>query len=451
MATKTLTDKTIAAAKAEDGKRIELWDAKTPGLCLRVTPRLKTWVYRYRAADGRQPRLTLGEYPDMGLADAQAAARSRRNDVHLGVDPQADRKRKRAEAKAQPLKTLADVWSAYLVASETGEWKPRGKKKRASTLAEETGLWNRHIKTPLGDLRIEDVSPDAIKKVLRSLVAAKHGVTSNRVRSQIRQVLNFAIAEGRIEHNPVSKVAPLGTEKARERVLADIELKGLWAALSNPDGLRKPVADDEDGQRIYIGEPVRIALKLLLLTLARRAEIAEMRVDELDLEHGNGLLPASRTKAGRQHLVTLPPQAVVLIAEALKLAKDGDGKPSPYVFPSPRDRSKPITPGALSHSLRDIRLALGVQDIRPHDFRRTAASLLASERLGASPILIGRLLNHSSETGGAASVTMRHYALHDYAAEKRRALEAWEGLLLEIVGERTRASNVTSLAKPNVA
>jgi integrase len=447
VATKTLTDKTIAAAKAEGGKRIELWDAKTPGLCLRVTARLKTWVYRYRAADGRQPRLTLGEYPDMGLADAQAAARSRRNEVHQGIDPQAERKRLRAEAKSRPLKTLADVWDAYLIASETGEWKPRGKKKRASTLAEETGLWNRHIKTPLGELRIEDVSPDAIKKVLRSLVAAKHGVTSNRVRSQIRQILNFAIAEGRLEHNPVSKVAPLGTEQARERVLSDPELKGLWGALSNPDGLRKPLEGSEEGQRVYIGEAVRIALKVLLLTLARRAEIAGMRVDELDLEHGNWLLPAARTKAGRQHLIGLPPEAVVLIKRALELAKDGDGEPSPYVFPSPRDRSIAITPGALSHSLRDIRLALGVLDIRPHDFRRTAASLLASERLGASPILIGRLLNHSSETGGAAAVTLRHYALHDYANEKRRALEAWEGLLLEIVGDRVRPNNVKPIGR----
>jgi hypothetical protein len=43
-------------------------------------------------------------------------------------------------------------------------------------------------------------------------------------------------------------------------------------------------------------------------------------------------------------------------------------------------------------------------------------------------------------------VTLAHYALHDYAPEKRRALEAWEGLLLEIVGERVRRSNVTKIA-----
>ena len=57
---------------------------------------------------------------------------------------------------------------------------------------------------------------------------------------------------------------------------------------------------------------------------------------------------------------------------------------------------------------------------------------MASERLKVPPFLIGRLLNHSGETGGAAAVTMRVYALYDYAAEKREALGKWGELVARI-------------------
>lgn len=70
---------------------------------------------------------------------------------------------------------------------------------------------------------------------------------------------------------------------------------------------------------------------------------------------------------------------------------------------------------------------------------------MASERLGVQPIVISRVLCQASETGGAAAVTFAHYALHSYMPEKRRALRAWEDLLLEIVGERVRPENVAPL------
>jgi hypothetical protein len=55
------------------------------------------------------------------------------------------------------------------------------------------------------------------------------------------------------------------------------------------------------------------------------------------------------------------------------------------------------------------------------------------------------LLNHTSETGGAAAVTGKHYVVHDFASEKREALEAWVALLREIVGEERRPGNVVQI------
>ena len=446
-------DRVIAALKPVPNKRIDVYDtdAKSDGLMVRVAPSgVKTWLVRYRTDDGRQRRYVLGRYPGMLLAAARSAARDVRGRARDGDDPAGERRVAKTEARTQPLKTVRELASVYFTACETGEWKPRRKKKRESTLAEERGLWARHIKASLDDLRVEEVTGAAVKKLLRELNAAGKGTTSNRVRSLIRQVMNFAIAERRIERNPVDGVDALKAEAPRERVLTDAELATLWRSLIDTGGLKKPAKADGEFERVYIGAPVSIALRLLLLTLVRRAELAEMRRDELDLAQSTWTIPGARTKNGRTLLLPLSAQAKALIEDAIKSADAGldeDDEPSLYVFPSPRDRGKAITPAALSHATRDLRLALGLPDMRPHDFRRTAASIMVAERLGISPFVVGRILNHTTETGGAAAVTLRHYALHDFAREKRLALQAWADLLTEIVSAKPAASNVRQMRK----
>ncbi len=449
-----LTDKFVAAVTAPAATRLEVFDQhpQGAGLMLRVTSKgQKTWMVRYRTDDGQQRRFSLGLYPDVTLTDARDRAAEARKAARDGNDPAAAKKRKRAEAKAQPLKHYADLAETYLTACETGEWMPRRKRKRASTLAGERWLWKRHIKPDLGDLRIEDVTAGVIKKLLRALLAKGLGVTSNRVRALIRQTFNFAIAEGRIAANPVANIKPLGAEKPRERVISDDEMRVIWAALDDTSKLRKPVAKGQpEGPKVYVSEPVRIAIKLLALTLTRRAEVAGMSRDELNLDLGLWTIPGVRTKNGLTHLVPLAPQAVDLIREAIRLADEGREHDHPLVFPSPIDREGPkeprhISPAALSHALRDIRIALGLKRLSPHDLRRTAATNLASERLGVTPFLIGRLLNHTSETGGAAMVTVSTYARHDFASEKRAALRAWATLLQSIVTGEKLPDNVTNI------
>jgi len=181
--------------------------------------------------------------------------------------------------------------------------------------------------------------------------------------------------------------------------------------------------------------------------MTRRGEMAGMRLDEIDFEQSNWAIPAERTKNGKPLLVPLPPVALDLIRRALEIAPRQDNTNSPFVFPSPWNIEKPVSANPLSHGMRDIYRALGIKNATTHDLRRTAASTMASERLGISNFLIGRMLNHTTETGGAAAVTVTVYALHEYASEKRSALNAWANLLLEIVGEREAAENVVPMIR----
>ena len=431
-----LTDKFVASVVAPARARIEIYDENPlgAGLMLRVSETgRKTWAIRYRTEDGDERRFGLGLYPDLSLADARKRCAQARLQALDGVDPAGEKRRKKVERRSQTIKTFRDLSLAYFEATERGEWKPRGKRKRASTIAGEKWLWTKHIEPALGSLRLEDVTPAAIKTLLRALITKGQDTSSNRVRAQIRQMFNYAILEAEaVTANPVARVPALGDESPRERVLRDAEIGAIWRALDDPTALTCAKSARRKNQRVYVSRPVGIAIKLLLLTLQRRHEVACMTRAEVDLEQAVWTIPGSRTKNGRPTLVPLSPGAVALIREAMSLVNE----PTQFIFPARWDREKSLTPAALSRALRDVRSALSLPALTPHDLRRTAATSMASERLRISPFVIGRILNHTSEKGGAAAVTLSTYALYDFMAEKRSALAAWSVLVGEIVAKQ---------------
>jgi integrase len=456
MATLKLTDKTVQATKPQPKERIELWDESTPGLCLRVSnptdqedgPFRRVWVWRYRALDGRQPRLTLSDYSQKhGLKWARDRVEELRVEVRRGADPAGELQRMRAAAKAQPLKTFDDLADAYLTACEKGHWKPRRKQKRESTIEGERKILKRNARPILGKVRLEDIDKGMVRKLLNDMIDRGIGAQTNKTHALIRQVLAYGVAQERLGKNVAAAIEKPAAETPRARVLLDAEFKTFWGALEDfPDGLRLPPKEGEDeGARVYAARPMRIALQLAALLLVRRVEVAGMARSELNLDQKVWLIPGERMKGGVPHLVPLPPRAVELIEEALTLSTPAKGDPADPVFPSPRDRHKAMREDSVTHAMVNICAALGIAHASPHDLRRTGATALTSERIGIAPFVRSQVLAHRSDAGGGAAVSMTHYDVNTYVAEKRRALAAWEDLLLEIVGERPRASNVEPL------
>ncbi|MGA0603530.1 tyrosine-type recombinase/integrase [Caulobacter sp. KR2-114] len=454
MATTNLTDAAVRNAKAKPKQRVEVWDSHTPGLCLLVNPRSKTWVVRYRV-DGKQRRYAFAEagVDGMSLADARIeAAVILRAVKKTGADPAGDRLKVKAEAKAQPIKTFRDLANAYTAACRAGEWKPRGKRQSDRTLKDADGSLDRHILPALGDMKLEDVTRPVVRKFLRGMAAKGIGAQTNKALAVIRQIYSYAIAEyeGKLVAVNVATGQPREAETPRSRVLTDDELKRLWNGLRAPGSLRLPLREgQEEAGKVHLSRSMAILLQLSLLLLQRRNEIAGMMVSEVDLAQAVWLIPAPRMKARKPHLVPLPARAVELITEAIALARTAlkpgpDGKmPTDFpVFPSPRDVLTPIRPGTVTHAAAPVMKALEITDASPHDLRRTGSTALTSERIGVSHFIRSLVLSHTTDTGGGAAVSGRHYDANTYITEKRRALVAWESLLLEIVGEKPRTSNV---------
>jgi len=214
-----LTARTVAGLRAPDDQaRIEYFDAETPGLCLRITSDgVKTWALIYRH-HGRKRRLTLGRFPDLGLADARGKAVRARGRILGGADPAAEKHDERA--------TYGDT-------------------------------------------------VDITRREIRDLVEQKAKtapIMANRLLARISRLFTFALERDWIQANPTFRMRRPSPETSRDRVLSRSELKKLWRVLHQTD------AKDAQGRSLpRLSQTLNDAFLVLLLTAQRGGEVWRMR------------------------------------------------------------------------------------------------------------------------------------------------------------------------------
>jgi hypothetical protein len=71
------------------GKPYDVADPAVPNLLLRVGPTgTKRWLFRYQWKT-KQTRISIGHFPDVGLAEARERAITHQNQINRGIDPRA--------------------------------------------------------------------------------------------------------------------------------------------------------------------------------------------------------------------------------------------------------------------------------------------------------------------------------------------------------------------------
>jgi len=433
MPKRKLTDVFVKTAKSINGKLTEYADTKEPGLCLRVSPAgAKSWTYRYRLQSGQQRRVTLGKVLDMGIAAARALVVERRASVASGGDPANEAKLARLAAVEQrDRETVKDVGEWYFRECRKGRHRPNLKNpKRASTINNEYAYFDKFIVPAFGSQKLASLTRAMIQGFVDDLADNQSRGAARQSRIILHGIFAFAQRHEVTDTNPVQFVTVSGY-KPRERVLTDSELKTIWEALTPPVNIAGAC----------VSASVAFSVLLAMVTLQRRGEVTGMSLAEIDRDRRLWIIPSTRTKNHRTHAVPLSDLALDMIDKALSVRSHE----SPYVFPSPRDADKPINPAAMTRAFGRMRKALDLGDIRPHDMRRTGATNLTSERLGFARFTVSKVLNHTSDTGGAAAVT-GIYDQNEYLPEKRRALDAWSMRLLEVVEGTATPDNVVKLA-----
>ncbi|SDG17385.1 tyrosine-type recombinase/integrase [Thalassobaculum litoreum] len=364
--TKRLTDQIVRRASAGNRPQVFFWDDQVKGFALRVTTRgAKAFVLDYRV-NGRQRRITIGSYPDWSVAAAREKAKAMKREVDLGADPMGERHDERTAP------TVKDLWSRY--SSEHLALKsPRSQ-------ADETAMWRDLILPQLSKEHVRDISTDHVERLHRR-ISVERGtpVRANRVIEVFRKALNLAIRWQWRSDNPATGIRK-NPEHKRERYLSLDEIARLNKALAD-----HPEQTSTD------------AIRLLMLTGARRGEVLNATWDMFDLDAGVWTMPSAHTKQRRLHRVPLADAAVELLRR-IKRSNE-----SVYVFPG-KSSDNPLTD--IKRTWQSVCNKAGIQNARIHDLRHSFASILVSH--GASLPLIGAMLGHTQ-----VQTTQRYAHLYD--------------------------------------
>ena len=406
----------------------------------------KSWAVRYRA-NGIPKKLTLGSYPALSLRAARERAQAATGEVAGGKDPAAEKKAARQAAKAargaqsDRVERVVERFIELHAKPNTRDWRQTER------------LLAKYVVGRWSGRRLSEVTRADVNELLDE-IAKRAPIGANRVFAQLRKMCNWSIGKGIIEHSPCAGVETPSRETTRDRVLNYDEIRLVWQASDT------------------VGWPFGSICKLLLLTGARREEIAGLRRSEIDLSplvanavevEGLGrrvnevsglrlLLPKERTKNKRDHVIPLSDEAVEIIRGLPRVEGDQGfvftttGKSSVSGF----SRAKEAIDAAILEALKEEAERRGEDPakVKPlshwtlHDLRRTVATNL--QALGVRLEVTEAVLNHvSGSKGGIVGI----YQRHEYASEKRQALEFWARRLDVIVRGGAPAKVLEFIAK----
>ncbi len=409
------SDQTIKAVKPGDARK-RLNDGDGLFLLLFVKGGAHGWRFAY-SLHGRRNSLSLGTYPDVGLALARRKADEARALVAAGVDPSDARKTSKAE---QHRKQESDRRSAAGLPAEDSfeavarEWFETRKDRWSTGYSEKViARLEADVFPYVGRLAIEAVTTPDLLAVLRRMEARGVVETAHRARESCSQIFRFAIATGRATRDPAQDLR----DALRQPTVRH------FPAITTP----KRLGDLLRAAYGYAGTPVvRAALRLAPMLLLRPGELRHAQWVEIDLETRTWTVPAERMKrekAGKQfgapHIVPLPPQAVDVFRDLFPLT----GR-SQWVFRGERHHDRPMSENTVNAALRAMGFA--ADEVTGHGFRATARTMLA-ERLGYEESVIEAQLAHSVKDSLG-----RAYNRTEFLAQRRGMMVAWANYLDEL-------------------
>jgi len=323
------------------------------GFGVRVTASgARSFIFNYTTLAGRERRMTIGSYPEWSVKAARQKASALRREVDDGYDPLGERI---AEREAPTVNDLITRWRT--------EHAPR---KRERSRNEDESLIRQWIAPEFGNRKVADVRRPDVDKLHRKITEAGTPIRANRAVTVLSKLFALAMRWEMRPDNPASGIER-NQEQPRHRYLSGEELRRLTEALA-----------------VHPNQQAANAVRLLLLTGARRGEVLGATWQQFDLVTGVWVKPSAHTKQKREHRVPLSAPARQLLAEMR--AKSSSG----VVFPG-RNSDGPVTD--IKKSWRSLCETAGITGVRLHDLRHTYASVLASA--GLSLPVIGALLGHT--------------------------------------------------------
>ena len=397
-----LRDVDCRNASCPEGKpRHRLADAG--GLYLEVAASgSKRWFVKYRFA-GKERRLALGGYPEVGLRAARDGRDQARKTRAAGADPVQRRQADRLSASTSSATTFEAV-ARELHGSKLGNWSDTHAKQWLRCCEKDLFPY-------LGSLPVADITAPVLLAPLKRVQARGALRLAHDLREFAGQVFRHAVATGRAGRNPAADLRGALKPYLERNMAAVLDPSQAGALLRAIDA--------------YAGQPVtRAALALSALLFQRPGNIRAMEWAEIDAGAAVWTIPAAKMKRiqagkvnGRPHLVPLAPQALSVLAALRPLT--GHGR---YVFPSLLTGERCMSENTVRGALR--RMGYTNEEMTAHGFRAMARTLMI-ERLPGIPadVIEAQLAHGKSGPLGMA------YDRAEFMDQRRAMMTAWADYL----------------------
>lgn len=390
-----LTDTKLRKALGKKRDTIEVI-ADAHGLNARISQAGKvTFFYRYRWLS-KPVQITVGEYPQMTIAQARERRQVMRSWLTEGYDPREKVKLERISRSDSPTVDNAfDYWiEKYCKANNSVK------------IDYYQLVYAKHVQPKLGNLRIEATGRMHWLEVLDGIASS---VMANYMTSLCKRAFKFCVNRGYIEANPLEGLEPKDVGIApsrRKRYLSDREMKLVWSWL-----------DD------HMTDEPRLMIRFMMLTGCRTAEIRCAKWEWFDFEDNTWTVPKEEYKTGVAVRRALPAAAKALLLEHKEKVN------TRYVATSQRpalgkEFDRPVGNQVAANYAKSVFEGVGMERWSMHDLRRTLATKLSEQ--GCPPHVIEKILGH------AMAGVMAHYNLHDYMDDQRKWLSVWEDYVKKV-------------------
>ena len=356
-----LTDANVARL-VPAAREYTIWDTRHAGLGVRVRPSgHRTFVYR-RNVEGVARRITLGPAALTGVEEARARC--------LAIETGAQ--------SVQMHRSAAPTFADFTAGPGRAccyRGKPSTRKAAARVVAA-------RLLPTFGSLPLDRITRAGVTRWFDEYSMTAPG-GANHALSLLRRILNHAVAAGHLQSNPAKSVKWNPRPKLT-RFLSLDEIERLYRTLDRHVRARPSCARQAD------------VIRLLLLTGCRKSEILTLRWQDVDRDTINLI----NAKTG--------PRRVFLNAPARAILERQARSGSAYVFPSPLDSDRPLSPN-LPLWLK-LRQEARIEDVRLHDLRHSFASHAVLQTIPLP--VVSRLLGHKRP-----SMTLRYAHVGDKETE----------------------------------
>lgn len=364
-----------------------------------------TFRYDYRL-NGRRETLTIGRYGPTGISLAMAREKLLDAKRMVALDKSPSLEKQRAKRRLNAAKNFGETLTKWLAGARMAD----------STRAMRKSIIDRDILPVFENRLLTEITPDDLRALCAKVKARGAPATAVHIRDIVKQVYAFAILHGEKVENPADDVksSSIATFVPKDRALSPTEIRLAFHQL----------------ETIAAYPTIKLALRLVLLTLVRKSELIEATWDEVDFENATWTISKERMKGRNPHVVYLSRQALDIFV-ALHTCAAG----SRYVLPSRYDIYRCMSHATLNRitqliASRAKEAGLPLEPFTVHDLRRTGSTLL--NEVGFNGDWIEKCLAHED---GRSSRSVYNKA--EYAEQRRHMLQEWADMIDAWIDGRT--------------